>query len=675
MATPNPTPGSSSANLGIEALSLANGTASGTGVILPGGTYSLTSHYQGDGTFGSSDSTPGIPVTITSEPSKTLISIPTFDPSTGLENGNAPATLAYGSLYLARIDVGNSEAALSYPPQPSCTPPSCPTGTITWTDSINGAPAVPLDSGSFTLNSAGFAEDQLIELGGGTHVLSASYGGDGSFGPSSGTYSLAVTPAPTNCVIGQWSSVATVGTPFQVVVGGNAQAFSGVAPTGTVTFFDGTTQLGASLPVNGTPAQSSSSPSYSVSTSLILATGGSHAITAKYSGDTNYAASSSSPVNVQAIYPTTTAISLSAVEIPFGSSVTATVTVTTNVKSPTITGTILLQTSPGQPGTPLSVTSSPDANGNTMLTGMITLTPQGPGNFNAGYSGDSNFGNSFASAFIQVDIPDFTLTVPSSPVVINIGQTGTLAFTITPASNTPSPVALSCVSPPVGYACNIQPSTVNLANGATSNATLTMTPQNSTNQAVKSASVTGSRPDVKFVGLNYPKVMGGLLASVAALILALPGEKKRRSTTLWFAAVCFIGLFGCGGGSSGGGGGSGPLATTITLTSSAPKAAPFTTVTFTATVSGQANPAGTVNFLSGPDIIGQVPLINGIATVSTEFGNPGIWSITAQYVGDGRNQQSTSAVLNQGVTGNLSSLVQGQTGTLTRVSAFTITMQ
>ena len=678
LATPNPNTGTLGSSLAVDSLILVNGAVAGTNVVLPGGQYTLTAHYQGDGTFGASDSpAPGIPVNISTEPSKTLISIPVFDPTTGRETGNAPTTLLYGSPYIARIDVGNANASSGFPPPTLCTPPNCPTGTITWTDAVNGSSAAPLDGGSLALNSSGYAEDQPIQLSGGSHVLSASYGGDKSYGSSSATYSLTVTPSPTNCVIGQWSSMATVGTPFQVLVGGNAQAFSGIAPTGTVTFFDGTTQLGAPHTVSGAPAQSNSSPSYTVSTSLTLTAGGSHTITAKYSGDTNYAASSSSPVNVQAIYPTTTAISLSAAEIPFGSSVTATVTVTTNIKSPAITGSIQFQASFNQPAAPLTVTTSTDANGNTVLIGMITVTPQGPGNFNAGYSGDSNFGNSSASVFIQVDIPDFTLTVPTSPVVINIGQTGTLAFTITPASNASSPVALSCVSPPVGYACNVQPTTVNLANGATSSATLTLAPQTSANQAVKSAIVTGNRPDLRFVGQNYLMAMGGLLTSIATLILVWPREQKRRwSTVFSFAAACFIGLFGCGGGSSGGGGGGPSLfATTITLTSSAPKTPPFTSVTFTATVSGQGTPTGTVTFLSANDIIGQVALVNGTATATTEFGNPGIWSITAQYSGDSRNQAATSAVLNQGVTGNLSSLVQAQTGTLTHVSAFTITMQ
>jgi pro-kumamolisin-like protein/Big-like domain-containing protein len=673
MATPNPTPGSLSANFGIEALSLTSGAATGTGVILPGGTYNLTAHYQGDGTFGSSDSTPGIPVTITSESSKTLISLPTFNSTSGPETGNAPTSLVYGSLYLARIDVGNAQAKLSSPPQQICIPPACPTGTITWTDSLNAAPAVPLDGGSFTLNSAGFTEDRLINLGGGAHQLTASYDGDSSFTPSSANYSLTVTPAPT---FQQWSnsvSSVVVNQPFALGVVVDT-GVAGVSPTGTVTFLDGTTPLAGTVTYMA-QGQNSNVVLYA-NTTTSISTGGTHTLTASYSGDANYAASSSSPVQVQALYPTTTTISLSSTEIPFGSSVTATVTVTTNIKSPAITGSILLQTSPGQPATPLTVTNSTDANGNTMLTGMTTVTPQGPVSFNAGYSGDSNFARSSASVFVQVDIPDFTLTVPTSPVVINIGQTGMFTFSIAPASNASSPVALSCVSPPVGYSCNIQPPSVNLANGATSNATLTLAPQNSANQAVKSARSAGNRPSLRFVGQNYLMAMGGLLTGIAAFILVRPREQKRHWSTMFvFAAACFLGLFGCGGGSSGGGGGSSPSATTITLTSSAPKASPFTSVTFTATVTGQGTPTGTVTFLSSDDIIGQVTLLNGTATATTEFGNPGIWSITAQYSGDGRNQAVTSAVLNQGVTGNLSSVVQGQTGTLTHVSAFTVTMQ
>src|SRR5229473_2700115 len=90
IATPNPIPGNPSASLGIEALTLTNGSASSNSMILPGGSYNLAAHYQGDGTFGPSDSSPSIPVSISAENSKTLISVPVFDPTTGKETGNNP---------------------------------------------------------------------------------------------------------------------------------------------------------------------------------------------------------------------------------------------------------------------------------------------------------------------------------------------------------------------------------------------------------------------------------------------------------------------------------------------------------------------------------------------------------------------------------------------------------
>jgi hypothetical protein len=681
MATPNPTPGSTSGNLGIEALSLTTGTATGTGVILPGGTYNLTAHYQGDGTFGTSDSTPGIPVTITSESSKTLISIPVFNPSTGAETGNTPTSLVYGSPYVARIDVGNAKAVLSYPPQPVCTPPSCPTGTITWTDSVNGAPAAPLDGGVFSLNSDGYTEDQPIQLSGGTHLLSASYSGDSSFGASSASYSISISPAPTTSVVGARPVAITVGTPFQIMAGGNAQAVSGVAPTGTVTFFDGAAQLGTPLPVSGTAAQGSYSPGYTATATLTVTTGGSHMISAKYSGDSNYAPSGSQAVTIPALYSTTLTLSPSSSEIPYGSPVTITATVTTNVKTPALSGQILLSIG-NNPSVVVPSTVSTDANGNTTMIGMVTTTPQGPEGFNANYESDPNFNGSEANAFVQVDIPDFTLNLPTTPLVITAGQPGTLPFTVTPASNLSSPVTLSCGEPfPAGYVCSFQPPTVNLANGATSNASLMVTLQNQQSQAAK-ATVAPSRgsaflPD----GTNFLRLVVAFSAVTAFFLLAWPGKKRPLRTALGVGLACIIGLIlGCGGGSSYGGGGGGgsnptPSATTTTISTNMAKVTPFTQVTLTATVSGPANPSGTVNFNYNGGTLGQAILANGTATFQTMFGTPGVYPITAQYLGDSKNAASTSSPLNQFLTGSVFTVVVGQTGTLSHTSSLTITIQ
>jgi hypothetical protein len=291
IATPNPTPGNLSASLGIEALSLVNGTAASGSVVLPGGTYSLTAHYQGDGTFGPSDSSPAIPVSITTENSKTLISIPVFDPATGKETGNNPSSVVYGSPYLARFDVGNTSASLTFPPQPLCVPPNCPTGTITVSDSLNGGTPAPLDAGTFPLNSSGFAEDFAVQLLGGSHVLSASYSGDSSFNASSNTFALTVTPGATRIISSNPPLPPVVATPFNLAVI-LTMNFFGVMPSCNFTFYDATTAL------QGTPncAWQANGPFLYVSLPVSRTTVGAHTYTAKFNGDANYAPSTSASI-------------------------------------------------------------------------------------------------------------------------------------------------------------------------------------------------------------------------------------------------------------------------------------------------------------------------------------------------------------------------------------------
>src|SRR5207245_4109730 len=92
-------------------------------------------------------------------------------------------------------------------------------------------------------------------------------------------------------------------------------------------------------------------------------------------------------------------------------------------------------------------------------------------------NGATNYGVSSANAFITVNIPNFSLTVPG-PLVLTAGQSGSLQISVVPASNSPSPVTLSCYDGlPNGYTCGFQPSPVNLANGATAIATLSLSPK------------------------------------------------------------------------------------------------------------------------------------------------------------------------------------------------------
>ena len=215
---------------------------------LPGGNnYQVYAHYTGDGTNAPSDSAP-VSVTVTKENSKTFIVIPTFDSSGNQTSGNA-TSVPYGSNYIIRMYVANSSAAANPtgPPTGTCDTINlltCPTGTVTLTDNGNPAGTGGGGSGIFNLNSAGYTRLLAPTLTGGTHTLVASYSGDGSYKPSTSVViAFTVTPASSPLQQLTVSEQPVVGQPFQASATSPlvAQASQVCAPTGTVTFYDGST--------------------------------------------------------------------------------------------------------------------------------------------------------------------------------------------------------------------------------------------------------------------------------------------------------------------------------------------------------------------------------------------------------------------------------------------------
>jgi hypothetical protein len=303
---------------------LAAGTDTITGVLLPGGNVSVTAHYAGDGTFGPSDS-PVVPITVTKENSRLQMEIVTFDINTGNVVSTNATTFAYGSPYILRMDVLDHTANAC---TLNVTALGCAfdaTGAITLTD--NGA---PLDGGSFKLNSEGHAEDQPINLGGGAHTLSASYSGDVSYNPSGPvTDVLTVTKATT--ATSMTSSAATVTTAQSVTLTATIATQSlGVGPSGTVTFSAcGTPPCTAALvPTNFNP-NTGAFASATASLPTIFTTAGTKTITATYAGDANYTGSGpSTSVTVTVTSSGTFSVSGSAVTVMAGTSQMSTITVT-----------------------------------------------------------------------------------------------------------------------------------------------------------------------------------------------------------------------------------------------------------------------------------------------------------------------------------------------------------
>ncbi len=144
--------------------------------------------------------------------------------------------------------------------------------------------------GSGTVSATGGASYTTATLAAGSHSLTAAFAGNGSFATStSAAQTLTVTaPALTSSVTLTASSASTAqGLPVEFVA--TVAAGSGSpAPTGMVTLLSGTTPVGVAM-------LDSTGVAHYTDTLLPV---GSNALTANYSGDTNFGSANSAAVTV-----------------------------------------------------------------------------------------------------------------------------------------------------------------------------------------------------------------------------------------------------------------------------------------------------------------------------------------------------------------------------------------
>jgi len=384
---------------------------------------------------------------------------------------------------------------------------------------------------------------------------------------------------------------------FTSGVNGTGTSGSGTpAPSGSVTFFDGSTLLGSpvALPTGGGPA------------TLIISTltAGSHTLTAQYSGDTNYAPSSSNMVT-QVVNLNTTAIGLSSSPNP--SFAGQTVTFTSGISS---TG----SPAPGVPppggtvtflegGTPIaSPVFLPTGGGPATL--MISTLAAGSHTITAQYSGDNNYASSSSNSITQA--------VNKTPTVIGLSASATSSaagqpITFTSAVSLTGTGSGAGVPPPSG-------SVTFLDNG----------------------SLLGP-------GVSLPSNNGGpVMLTTSSLTLGLhnitaqySGDADYNGSTSTAIQVTITNP-----------------ATATALVSSSSTSVYGQGVTFTATVTSAAgSPGGSVNFFDGSTSLGSGILnSSGIAMLTTSSLSAGTHSITASYGATGIFLASTSTALSEMVS-------------------------
>jgi Pro-kumamolisin, activation domain/Bacterial Ig-like domain (group 3) len=270
----------------------SNGSYSGMTNMLPGGAaYTVAARYGGgpasvasDGTFAASTSSTVEPVTdVSKEASQVSVNLVTFD-QFGNPSFSSATSLAYGSPYILLVAVTNNSGNLCVPPPFGTAVPAfgaplpCPTGNITLLDggaALNNflVPNTSTPTNTAKLNNSGFAEDQPIQLTGGSHSLTASYAGDSSFMAStSATRTLSVTTAATSISIASSASSITSGQSVTLTALVSSSSNSVTGPTGTVTFSAGLSTTGLSMvlgsPVTCTPAAATATAGASCTATL-----------------------------------------------------------------------------------------------------------------------------------------------------------------------------------------------------------------------------------------------------------------------------------------------------------------------------------------------------------------------------------------------------------------------
>jgi hypothetical protein len=572
----------------------AQGVATFTSTSLAGGTYTLTSVYSGDGTYTGSTSGTAT-VTVVGESSIITATVGAGAAVGGTATVNISVTSASG--------VGTPSGTVTVAPQGTVNT-STATSTLTGA-SGTGTAAVLLpvyQAGTFTLLVSCTDLDQSFTCYSPVSVQVTV---------AKGSSTTAITASPATPVVGQpYTLTATVGvgTANAAVVLArsksvvHAAASSSQPTTGSVQFMDGTTVL-------GTEAVTSTTSS-GVATYSGTATTGTHNFTAAYSGDQNYAASTSVATTTTTTgLPTSTSLTASSYAISVGQGITFYSTVFSPGVASTMTGTVTYSAAAqGVLGT------------GTVSGGLATLTlsslAAGSYTLTATYSGDGTFAGSTSTTLVIVTVAQVPASLAGSitPVPLNYGSNAVLLASASFAPGVvggPQGTLQAAVSGVVGDTF-VQPLTASAA-GPSSTATFTF-------------------------GAPVPGRYSVVLSCTPSDTFPCAGPVTVPMTVL-----------------------QGITSTTLNLSPAAPLAGAATTLTATIQNLGN-NPnaytfTGSVQFLVNNKLVGTAAVTGSTATLVVTLAAGSAEEIEAIYTGDTNWLSSTS----NAITVSVASLVTATT--------------
>jgi hypothetical protein len=378
---------------------LSGGVATFTTSALAVRSHTITTHYEGDGSFLSGTDGP-----LTGNPQV----VNKADTATVVASDANPSVFGQTVTFTATVSAVLPGAGT-------------PSGSVTFYDGGS-----PIGSGALSGGVATFATKDLSV---GSHGITTSYAGDGNFNPSNG--SLASNPQvvnrdPTTTLLTSSANPEAAGTSVTFTVTVTANPPGSGTPTSYVNFFDGQTLLGSSVLAGTLPENIATFSTSSLSI-------GSHTIAAVYNGDPNFESSQSTTSITQVIVgePSTVTVQVAPSPIVYGQAATLTATVSGGSDTPTG-----------------SVTFSAGANalGSIVLAGGVASTPlpplpPGTYTFNAAYGGDAlhTTGSGTATLTISQGATSTTVISSSNPALPGASVTFSASVVATsPATGTPT---------------------------------------------------------------------------------------------------------------------------------------------------------------------------------------------------------------------------------------------
>jgi subtilase family serine protease len=429
---------------------------------------------------------------------------------------------------------------------------AAPTGIVTFYDLTTSTDLadVILVPGAGGTSSASATITGVLGLG--AHNIVVDYGGDTVYASTdSPSVLVEVESSTTNVVVTTNSPTYAPGAAFvatATITSINAGA-GAPPPTGTVTFtLDGVTQ-GVAPVVTGTP----STAPLTLTTPL---TSGSHQIVATYSGDTNYAASTSlAAIITVSKNPPIVVLTSNLTTVPPGQTLVLTATVTPQVapaagaeQNPT--GAVIFYDGTTILGT---VNVGPSGSGDSSFATLTTQTvPGGADSIYAFYKGDTVYGSANSNS-LAINVQTITITpaAQNPPTNLNIqqGSQGSVAFNVAALGGYTGPVQIVCSVPSQDdMTCTPSPQDV------TAPVNVTFVVQTFTTGQTASATVASHSQHSPF----WPRATGGTALAALGFFLLPFGQRNRifsrtRTRRLLVLLLLLAGLGGAGIGCQSGG--------------------------------------------------------------------------------------------------------------------------